>query len=146
MDSNLVTAGAAVMGSLVGAVASFASTWVTQSDQSRRDCLSRQLTRRESLYAEFIDEAAQRYSDALTHNIDNPESLSKLWSVLSRIRLSATVPVLAEAEKAMSTIADQFSAKNLSLAEARELLRQGDPLKGFSEACRAELDDIDTNR
>ena len=66
-----------------------------------------------------------------------------LWSLLSRIRLNASAPVLAAAEDVMHRIADQFIAPNLSLAEVRELALHGDPLEEFGNACRAELDAIE---
>ncbi|MBE7157572.1 MAG: hypothetical protein INR62_03910 [Rhodospirillales bacterium] len=64
IDSSIVIAAAAVMGSLVGGLASLSSTWFTQHYQGRRDYLACQIARRESLYADFISEAAQLYSTA----------------------------------------------------------------------------------
>lgn len=62
MDTNIVTASAALVGSLVGGLASFGTTWFTHRSQSHRDHISRQLVRREALYSEFINEAVRLFT------------------------------------------------------------------------------------
>ncbi len=143
MDSSIVTAGAALAGSLVGALASLGSTFFTQRTLGRRDHLARQFLRRESLYSDFIIEAARLYSEALSNNLMKAEGMAKIWGLVSRIRLSASEPLVSAAEQVMTAIAEQFVADNLSLAEIRELARLGDPLKGFGDAARVELEALD---
>ena len=49
---------AALCGSLVGALGSSLSTWITQRHQGRRDLLAKKLFHREELYSDFISESA----------------------------------------------------------------------------------------
>jgi hypothetical protein len=67
-----------------------------------------------------------------------------MWSayaLVNRIRLSASEPVLAQAEAVLKRIAEQYFSPNVSIEEFRTiaLSREADPLKSFGEACRAEL-------
>ena len=53
MDTALIGAFSAVMGSLVGGLTSFLTTYANQRNQSRRDFFNKQISHRETLYAEF---------------------------------------------------------------------------------------------
>lgn len=146
IDPSIVTAGAAVMGSLVGGLASLGSTWFTQRYQGRRDYLTRQVARRESLYSDFIGEAARLYSDALVTHLGEPQDMAKLWSMVARIRLSGSAKVVEEAEKILHLVGKQFVSENLTREQIHDLAVRKDPLKTFGEACRVELDAIDVDR
>ena len=63
MDSAWISGFSAVMGSLVGAFTSFVTTYANQRSQYRRDFLSRQFAQRETLYSEFVNEAARLQVD-----------------------------------------------------------------------------------
>src|SRR5271167_1213063 len=144
MDSALVSAMAGVLGSLVGGSAAVATAWVTQKTVSRRELIQEDMRKRETLYGEFIAECAKLLIDAFTHTLDKPDPLLPLFALINRIRLSASQPVLAEAERLMRHITEQYFSRNLTLEEMRDLaLSEGaDPLKSFSEACRLELKSI----
>ncbi len=141
MDSAIVSAMAGVLGSLVGASAAVATAWVTQKTQSKRELIQEEMRRRETLYGEFVAECAKLLVDAFTHTLDKPDTLLPLYALINRIRLCASQPVLAEAERLLTRIAEQYFSRNLTLEEMRALTRsQGaDPLKSFAEACRVEL-------
>jgi len=141
MDTALLGALSAVLGSLVGGSASVATTWMAQKTLNRREILREELRKREALYGEFIGECAKLFMDAFTHNLEKLESLLPVFALVNRIRLCASREVLAEAERVLTRIADQYFAKNLTVEELRELVRieQADPLRDFGEACRAEL-------
>jgi serine/threonine protein kinase len=53
MDSTMITAAAAALGSLVGAVATIGTTWITQRTQSARAKIEAKIRGRESLYGEL---------------------------------------------------------------------------------------------
>ena len=144
MDSAIVSAMAAVLGSLVGGSATVATAWVTQKTLTRRELNVRDMRQREKLYADFIAECAKLLIDAFTHTLDAPEKLLALYALTNRIRLTASQPVLAEAEQMLSHITDQYFSGNLTVQEMRQLARStgADPLKAFGEACRAELKSI----
>jgi hypothetical protein len=144
MDSAFITAMAGVLGSLVGGSATVATTWITQKTAIRRELVQLELRKREALYGEFIGECAKLLMDAFTHTLDAPDKMLPLYALLNRIRLSATQPVLAEAERLLTFVTDQYFARNLTLEEIRDLARSegADPLKTFGETCRAELKSI----
>ena len=144
MDPNIIPALSGVLGSLVGGSATVATAWITQRTLTRRELNTRDMRQREKLYGDFIAECARLLIDALTHTLDDPEKLLTLYALTNRIRLTASQPVLAEAERLLSHITDQYFSRNLTVQELRELAHsaRGDPLKAFSEACRTELKSI----
>jgi hypothetical protein len=144
MDGAIIPAMAGVLGSLVGGSATVATTWVTQKALNRRELTQLEMRKREALYGDFIGECAKLWMDAFTHTLDAPEKLLPLYAMLNRIRLSASQPVLAEAERLLTRITDQYFAKNLTLDEMRELAHSegADVLRPFGEACRAELKSV----
>ncbi len=141
MDNAIVSALAAVLGSLVGGSATVASVWLTQKTVGKRELLYMEIPKRETLYGEFISECSKLFLDALSHSIDNPDKLLGAFSLLNRIRLAASPAVLAEAEGVLRRITEQYFAQELTLDQMRELTHSdaADPLKPFGEACRAEL-------
>jgi hypothetical protein len=140
MDTNLI-AMSGVLGSLVGGSATVATAWITQKTLTRRELNVRDMRQREKLYGEFIGECAKLLIDAFTHTLDDPQKLLALYALTNRIRLTASQPVLAEAEHLLSHITDQYFSRNLTVHEMRELAHStsADPLRAFGEACRAEL-------
>ena len=141
MDTALVTAISAVMGSLVGGSASVATTWMAQKTVGKREHAREELRKREALYGEFIGECAKLFMDAFTHELEKPETLLPVFALINRIRLCSSRKVLAEAERLLGRITDQYFAKNLTVQELRKLAHteHADPLSDFGEACRAEL-------
>ena len=87
MDSAIVAAMAATLGSLVGAGASLATTWLTQRTQRIRANTEWRLRERQALYEGFITEASRMSVDALMHSLEKPEQLIALYGILGRIRL-----------------------------------------------------------
>jgi hypothetical protein len=141
MDTALVGAMSAVMGSLVGGSASVVTTWMAQKTLNRREVLREELRKREALYGEFIGECAKLFMDAFTHALEKPETLLPVFALINRIRLCSSRKVLAEAERLLGRITDQYFANNMTVEELRKLAHteQADPLSAFGEACRAEL-------
>jgi len=141
MDTALVGAMSAVMGSLVGGSASVVTTWMAQKTLNRREVLREELRKREALYGEFIGECAKLFMDAFTHALEKPETLLPVFALINRIRLCSSRKVLAEAERLLGRLTDQYFANNMTVEELRKLAHteQADPLSAFGEACRAEL-------
>ena len=141
MDNVAATAMAGVLGSLVGGSATVATAWLTHRTQTRREFIRLEMRKREALYGEFIGVCAKLLVDAFTHSLDNPETLLPLYALTNRIRLAASPKVLVEAERLLSRITDQYFSTNLTLEEMHALAHSegADPLRGFGEACRAEL-------
>src|SRR5579863_4703647 len=134
---------AAIVGSMTGAMGSSLSTWITQRHADRRDLLARRIFHREQLYSDFITECTRILVDALENSFKNPDKLISAYALLSRVRLSASREVLANAEGLVREIVKVYSEPNLTPEEIRARAVNGsDPLKRFSELCRAELDSM----
>lgn len=138
----ILSAMAGVFGSLVGGSATVATAWITQRTLNRRELLAAETSKRQNLYGEFINECSARAVDSFENTLDKSEKLLSLYALLNRIRICASNAVLHEAEQALASITEQYFSPNLSLEQMRALVRDGaktDPLRGFAEACRAEL-------
>lgn len=143
MDSGLITALAAISGSLVGALGSAVGTLIVQKHQDRRDSLGKKIVRREALYSDFIAESARLLVDALQHNIGDLQKLIPVYALLSRIRLSSSPRVLGTAEEVIKTILHGYEQPNLTPEQIQNRAVNGeDPLRQFGDICRAELDSL----
>lgn len=137
----MITALAAIAGSLVGALGSAIGTWITARHQDRRDLLGKQVARREALYSDFIGESARLLVDAMQHNASDLQKLLPVYAMLSRIRLSSSAPVLQEAEEVIRRIVSTYPQPNLTVEQIESQAVDGDdPLRQFSDTCRTELD------
>ena len=147
MDTAIVSAMAAIFGSLAGGSATVATAWITQKTLSRRELLGAEIRQRETLYGEFIRECSKLVMDSFERTLDKPETLLSPYELINRIRLSASDAVLAEAEHVLRRVTEQYFSPNLSVEELRALIQSGgeaDPLKSFGEACRVELKSMRT--
>jgi len=147
LDPAVLSASAAVLGSLAGGSASIATAWLTQRTQGRRQAVQVEMRKREVLYADFITECSKLVLDALDHTLDRPETLLQAYSLVNRIRLISSDAVLHEAEAAMQNIIATYQAPNMPIEKFREISmdKSRDPLRAFSEACRDELKSLSRN-
>jgi hypothetical protein len=141
MDAAVMSAMSGVFGSVVGASATAATTWMTQRTIAKRELVKEEVAKRESLYGNFISVCAKLLMDAFTHTLDKPETLLPAYELINRIRLTGSRAVLGEAEHLLARITEQYFSNNLSVEQMRELARseEADPLRAFGEACRVEL-------
>ena len=65
MEPAYISAFAALAGTAIGGLASFATSWVTQQAQTRAQRIAAEKDARAALFGRFLDEAAKLYSDAL---------------------------------------------------------------------------------
>jgi hypothetical protein len=140
MDSAYMSGIAALAGSAIGGFASFATTWLTQHSQERAHRFAQAMTRREHLYGEFIDEASKLFTDALTHQLDDPSKFVRLYALVGNLRLCASPEVIVKAEEVMRRLVETYKLPNIdfrNLAERQE--NEIDLLREFSEACREDL-------
>ncbi len=141
MDPAILTASAAVLGSLAGGFASLATAWLNQKTQAKRMSVQVETRKRELLYSEFITECSKLVVDALGHTLERPDTFQQAYTLVNRIRLTSGDPVLQAAEAAIKEILARYRAPNLPIEKLREMSLDEihDPLKAFSEACRVEL-------
>ena len=141
MDQSIISALAAVLGSLVGGASTITTAWFTQKAQSRRESVNAEIRRRELVYTEFINECSKLAIDAFNHTLDNPATLMNAYALLNRIRLTSSDPVVDAADQTIKGIVEQYFRPNLSMEELHKMTASGraDPLKEFSVSAREEL-------
>jgi hypothetical protein len=143
MDLALVSAAAALIGSLVGGVSTLVASWVMQRGQFRLQTLVHEAAKREALYAEFITEASLRLANAWGHQAESSEVAAGLYSALQRMRLTSSADVIGSAQEVIRVVLDAYARPDRTFDELRERLKSDnthDRLKEFSVHCRAELD------
>jgi hypothetical protein len=132
---------AALAGSAIGAIASFATTWLTQHGQVRAQRVALAIDRREHLYGEFLDEASRLFTDALSHEFDDPSKFVRLYALTAKLRLLASANVVSKAEEVMRRILEIYDRPNIDFRkpDSRRISHEVDLLRAFSEACREDL-------
>lgn len=141
MDPSLTAGLAAIFGSVVGAFASIASTWMTQQIQKERERAHQELQRREALYSEFISETSRLTADAFRNSLEHPENLCNIYAMLSRIRLVASDQVYRDAEKCCDYVVATYLESNLTVQQICDRLRMAEhPIRKFACVCRSELE------
>jgi hypothetical protein len=141
MNSSYVPALAALAGSAIGGLTSFASAWLNQERQDRATRLSQDKTQRQKLYKQFIDEASKLYADALVHEQAEISALVSVYALIGRMRVLSCPAVIEQAEAVVRTIIDTYFAPNKTFPELSQLISNHtmDPLRAFSEQCREDL-------
>jgi len=140
LDSTIVTGAAAVTGTLLGGLASFASTYFTARRQGHDERVLRDLERREELYAKFNELGSNLLLDAIEHPLDDARKLIGIASLAGRIRLTGSAEVLEAAEAVIDHLIETYQRPPMDLQAA---VRAGPheimtPLTAFTQACRAE--------
>jgi hypothetical protein len=140
MDAASISAVSALAGSAIGGLASIATTWFTQHSQDRARRRAEIIAHRQRLYEEFLDEASKLYADALTHHLEEPTRLVRLYALLGKLRLFAPRPVVTQADQLMGAIFKTYYGPNRDFRtwqfnQPEEL----DVLRAFAEVCRDDL-------
>jgi hypothetical protein len=136
----IVAGAAAVGGTLLGGLASFATTYFTVRRQGHDERILRDLDRREELYAKFNEMASDLTVDAIEHPLDDPRKLIPIAALAGRIRLTGSAEVLQAAESVIDYLIDTYQRPP---ADLRDVVRAGPhkimaPLTAFTQACRTE--------
>jgi len=141
MDAAYISAFAALAGTAIGGLASFATSWITQHAQTRAQRQANARDARLALFGRFLDEAAKLYGDALQNRRDEISALVGLYALTNRIRLISSPQVVECAETVLRIVVEAYLAPNITMEELRTnwIEKHVDPLRDFSEACRQEL-------
>ena len=140
MNPAYLSALSALAGSMIGALASFSTTWLTQHFQDRTQRRQQEMSRREKLHGNFIDEASRLFADALTHSLEEPSKLVWLYAILSKLRLFASGNTMAVAQDVSTRIIEVYyqpteDFKNQAMIESHGF----DILRDSTETCRSDL-------
>jgi hypothetical protein len=144
MNATIIAAIAAAGGSLVGALATVATTWITLRTQKVLAEREAKLRDREALYGDFITEASRLTIEALGHSLERADTFVRLYGILGCIRLVASDPVLAAAQACSRRLVDLYAKPNLTVDQIRAAFERDrlDPIRDFSVASRKELLEI----
>jgi hypothetical protein len=117
------------------------SAWLAQHSQDRARRLSQDKARRQKPDKQFLDEASKLYVDALVVDQAEVSALVSVYALTKRMRVLSRSDVVEKAEAIVRTIVETYFAPNKTFPGLRELMNSGaiDPLRAFSEICRAEL-------
>jgi hypothetical protein len=121
MNTPYLPAFAALAGSAIGGLTSFASAWLTQHHQDRVKRQSREKTKRQKLYKQFIDEASKLYADALVHDQAEVSALVSVYALISRMSVVSSSAVIDKAESVFHLIIETYFTPNKTFSEVREL-------------------------
>ena len=100
MDSSIIAAFSAILGTTVGGLITFLTTFLNQRFAMRRDILAKDVANREQLYSEFLKEVGNLYFDSVNRTLDDTShqaSLITMYSFVGRIRMISSDAVFASA-------------------------------------------------
>jgi len=140
MNPAYISAVSVLLGSGIGALASIATTRLSQRHQDEIRRRTQEHARRERIFVEFIDLSSDAFVDALQHtSIENPSKLVPLYATMGKLRLFASEQIVAAAEKVMEHVIETYYAPKLDFQTRPTVDSSSDVLREFSEQCRVEL-------
>ena len=144
MDVSIISALAALTGAAVGGLTSGMAAWLNHRSQVRVEWALHEKSRRQTLYRDFIEDAAKCYIDALQHDKADIPGLVSLYAKLSAMRAVSSKKVVQRADDVVRKILDAYLEPDKSFVELRDMARTGaiDLLREFSEACRDEFEQL----
>ena len=141
MDSSIIAALSAILGSTVGGLTTFATTFLNQRYAMRREMVVKDVANREQLYSEFLKEVGDLYMDSLNRTLDDSSkqgSMFAMCSLIGRIRMISSEAVSTAAEKLAEDIFEAYKRPPMTLEEQLRLWGPDDPWHEFTKACKAE--------
>jgi hypothetical protein len=140
MNPAYISALSALFGSVIGALASLATTWLTQRHQDEVRQRAQENVRRERVFVEFIDLSSKAFVDALQRtSIQDTSRIIPLYATMGKLRLFASDRTIEAAEQVMDRIIETYYSPELDTQTRPDLGRKSDVLREFAERCRAEL-------
>jgi hypothetical protein len=132
---------------LIGGGASLAVAVYNQRSVERLQRAANEITKREAIYADFLESASKMLLQAYTHDdllLGRDEE--HLVALINRMRLFAPPDVVTGAEAVLKAIVEVLLKPSIELRQlAREALSKSpdpDPFLTFSLTCRADLDHV----
>jgi hypothetical protein len=108
-------------GAAVGGLTSGTASWLNHRSEVRLQWILHEKTRRQTLYRDFIEEAAKCYIDALQHDEANIPGLVSLYAKLSSMRVPSLTG-LPFSSKSLSAWPSYFWARCPPAVPASESL------------------------
>jgi len=144
VDASIISTLAALTGAAVGGLTSGMAAWLNHRSQVRTEWILHEKSRRQTLYKDFIEEAAKCHVTALQHDKADIPGLVGLYAKLSSMRAVSSKPVVRCADDVVRKILDTYLEPDKSFVELREMVIDGtiDLLRDFSHACRDEFEEM----
>jgi hypothetical protein len=145
--ATVLTQVSGLLGALIGGGASFGVAVYNQRAGERIQRVTNEVTRRETIYADFLEKASKMLLSAYTHDeIVLGSEEQHLIGLINRMRLFAPHHIVGEAEAVLKAIVEVLLQPSIELRQlARDSLSKSpdpDPFLTFSLSCRADLDDV----
>ena len=147
IDPTMVGALSALVGAIIGAGASLAAAIYTQRYQNRLQRVVREMSKRETVYADFIMSASSLLLKAyVTDGFKLSGEEQHLIGLLNRMRLFASPTIVDAADTAIRRIIEvslqpSLDLRKLTVADVAKNC-DSDLLLPFSQACRVDLDNV----
>ena len=141
MNPAYLSALAALAGSLIGGLTSIVATWLTYHAQSSAQRAAQDLSTRQELYKNFIEEASRLYADAFERDDPKISDLVNLYALVSRMRVLSSAKTVESADAIVRKVIATYLEPNKTFRDLKEIVEKDpmDPLREFSNACREEL-------
>lgn len=141
MDTPYISALAALAGSAIGGLTSLGASWLSGHVQFKVERRAADLSRRQELYKDFVEEASKWYTDAFEHDNPKVSNLVHVYALVSRMRVLSSPRVVESAERVVRAIIQTYLTPNRTFRDLKEVLDNNaiDPMREFSNACREEL-------
>ena len=136
MDPAFFSAFAALAGSAIGGVTSLGASWLSQRGQFRAQEYTRDLSRREDLYKNFIEEASRLYADAFETSNARVSNLVNLYALVSRMRVRSSPYIVQSADQVVRVILETYRCAEQDLPGRRASPgRRGDESPARLQQC-----------
>jgi hypothetical protein len=147
IDPALLSTISALVGALIGGATSLTAAIYTQRHQDRLQRVAREVTKRESVYADFIMSSSKLLLLAYVHGeLTLDADQQHVIGLVNRMRLFAPPNVIDEAEQVIRGLIKISLEPNIDLRKLAmaELSKESDLdlLLPFSRACRMDLDKV----
>jgi len=147
IDSAFLSPVSAMFGALLGGGASLIAAIYTRRSQDRLHRVATEITKRETVYGDFVMYASNLLRRAYTRDeIELSGNEQRLIGLINRMRFFAPANVIATAEAMLRAIVEISLKPSVELRQlATEALTKSldpDPLLKFSLVCRADLDSL----
>ena len=136
-----------LVGALIGGGASLAVAVYNQRSEERSKRIADEIARRETVYADFLQNASKILLNAYTHDgVAMGSDEQHLVGLINRMRLFAPPQVVSGAEAVVRTLVEISLQPSVELRQlATRALAESpepDPFLQFSVICRSDLDNI----
>ena len=138
MDTSIIAAFSAILGTTVGGLITFLTTFLNQRFAMRRDILAKDVANREQLYSEFLKEVGNLYFDSVNRTLNDTSqqaSLIAMYSLVGRIRMISSEAVLTAAEKVAEDIVESYKRPPITFQEFQQSWEASNPWHEFAKAC-----------